>query len=199
MLGAIKYNLSHLLDFGGRDARQTFWYYVLFLVVLNILAGILVAIPAMVTAFGTAFEAAQAGLAPEDMQAQVTSQMAAAMGGTLWISLGINVATALLMLAAFVRRLHDSDKSEWWALLPLAGLAASTVASIRVMGAMQDIMRDMMIAGGDPVKVQAIVERQQEFAAYGLIGWIGPLVVIGFGILRSTEGPNRYGDEPVRY
>jgi hypothetical protein len=36
MLGAIKYNLSHLLDFSGRDARQTFWYYVLFLVMLDI-------------------------------------------------------------------------------------------------------------------------------------------------------------------
>jgi uncharacterized membrane protein YhaH (DUF805 family) len=34
MLASIKYNLSHLLDFSGRDARQTFWYYVLFLFIV---------------------------------------------------------------------------------------------------------------------------------------------------------------------
>lgn len=199
MLGAIKYNLTHLLDFGGRDARQTFWYYVLFLVVLNFAVGMIVSIPLMIGAVGTAIEAAQAGVDPQEAQALVTARMADAMGGTLWLSLVTNLAMALLVLAAFVRRLHDSDKSGWWALLPLAGLAVSTAVSIQVMGAMQEMMRDMMIVGGDPVKVQAIVERQQEFAAYGLIGWIAPAVVIGFGVLRSTEGPNRFGDEPVRF
>ena len=34
MLGAIKYNLANLTNFSGRDARQTFWYYVLFLVII---------------------------------------------------------------------------------------------------------------------------------------------------------------------
>jgi uncharacterized membrane protein YhaH (DUF805 family) len=199
MLGAIKYNLMHLLDFSGRDARQTFWYYVLFLVVLNFIIGLIVSIPLMVGAVGTAIEAAQAGVDPQAMQAQMMGQMAGALGGTLWVSLATNVATALLMLAAFVRRLHDSDKSGWWALLPLVGLAANTVVSIRIMDTMQEMMRDVMIVGGDPVKVQAIMERQQEFAAYGMIGWIAPLVVIGFGILRSTDGPNRFGDAPVRF
>jgi uncharacterized membrane protein YhaH (DUF805 family) len=199
MLGAIKYNLMHLLDFSGRDARQTFWYYVLFLVVLNFIIGLIVSIPLMVGAVGTAIEAAQAGVDPQAMQAQMMGQMAGALGGTLWVSLATNVATALLMLAAFVRRLHDSDKSGWWALLPLVGLAANTVVSIRIMDTMQEMMRDVMIVGGDPVKVQAIMERQQEFAAYGMIGWIAPLVVIGFGILRSTDGPNRFGDAPVQF
>ena len=30
MLAAIKHNLANLFNFTGRDARQTFWYYVLF-------------------------------------------------------------------------------------------------------------------------------------------------------------------------
>ena len=199
MLGAIKYNLTHLLDFGGRDARQTFWYYVLFLVVLNFVIGLVVAIPIMVGVMGTAFEAAQAGIDPEDLQVQMAAQMQGALGGTLWISLATNAATALLMLAAFVRRLHDSGKSGWWAAVPLAAQAVSTLVSFRMMDATQALMRDAMVMGGDPVKLQAIMDRQSEFAAYGLLGWIGPLVVIGFGILGSTEGPNKYGDAPVRF
>ena len=98
-----------------------------------------------------------------------------------------------------MRRLHDSDKSGWWALLPLASQAASAAVSIRVMGAMQQMMQEAMAAGSDGGPMQSVLDRQQEFAAYGLIGWIAPLVVIGFGILRSTDGPNRYGAEPVRF
>lgn len=199
MLGAIKYNLTHLLDFGGRDARQTFWYYVLFLVVLNFVIGLLVAIPIMAGVMGTVFEAAQAGVDPKDLEVQMAAQMQGAMGGTLWISLATNAATALLMLAAFVRRLHDSGKSGWWAAVPLAAQAVSTLVSFRMMDTTQALMRDAMVVGGDPVKLQAIMDRQSEFAVYGLLGWIGPLVVIGFGILRSTEGPNKYGAEPVRF
>ena len=199
MLGAIKYNLTHLLDFRGRDARQTFWYYVLFLVVLNFAIGMAVSIPMMFGAIGTAIEAAQAGVGEQEMQAQMMAQMQGAVGGTVWVSLATSIAMALLMLAAFVRRLHDSDKTGWWALVPLGAQAASTVVSIRMMDAMQALMRDAAVMGGDPVKVQAIMERQQEFAGYGLIGWIGPLVVIGFGILKSTDGPNRFGEEPVRF
>ena len=58
MLGAIKYNLKHLLDFSGRDARQTFWYYILFLVVLQFLVGMIAIIPSMVTIMGDTFTAA---------------------------------------------------------------------------------------------------------------------------------------------
>lgn len=199
MLGAIKYNLAHLLDFTGRDARQTFWYYVLFLVILNFLVGMIVSIPILVDSIGMAMEAARSGANEQEVQAQMMAQMQGTLSGTVWISLLVNAATALLLLAAFVRRLHDSDKPGWWAAVPLAAQAASTLVSMRIMGEMQEMMQDSLIAGGDPAKVQAIMERQSEFAAYGLIGWIGPLVVIGFGILRSTDGPNRYGVEPVRF
>lgn len=199
MLGAIRYNLTHVLDFGGRDARPTFWYYVLFLVILNFVAGILISIPLMAGSMGTAIEAARSGAGEAEIQAQVMGQMSSAMGSTLWLSLATNAVTALLLLAAFVRRLHDSDKSGWWALLPLASQAASAAVSIRVMGTMQQMMQEAMAAGSDGGPMQSVLDRQQEFAAYGLIGWIAPLVVIGFGILRSTDGPNRYGAEPVRF
>ena len=40
MFEAIKYNLAHLADFTGREDRPTFWWYVLFLLVLDILLGL---------------------------------------------------------------------------------------------------------------------------------------------------------------
>ena len=85
MLGAIRYNLTHVLDFGGRDARPTFWYYVLFLVILNFVAGILISIPLMAGSMGTAIEAARSGAGEAEIQAQVMGQMSSAMGSTLWL------------------------------------------------------------------------------------------------------------------
>jgi uncharacterized membrane protein YhaH (DUF805 family) len=199
MLGAIKYNLTHLLDFSGRDARQTFWYYVAFLVVLNVVIGVVVYIPAMVSSIGTAMEAAQAGAGEQEVQARMMAQMQDTLGTTMWISIGISAAMPLLLIAAFVRRLHDADKPGWWALLPLAMQAASIAVSIRISGEMQAMMREALAVGNDPAKLQSVMAHQSEYAAYGLIGWIGILIVVGFGVLRSTDGPNRYGAEPVRF
>jgi uncharacterized membrane protein YhaH (DUF805 family) len=195
MLGAIKYNLSHLLDFTGRDARQTFWYYVLFLVVINFAIGMVVAIPMTVGAIGTAVDAARSGASEEAMQAQMMSQMSGTMGGMVWVSLVTSALMGLLLLASFVRRLHDSDKSGWWAALALAGHAAGMLVSLRMMDVMQDMLATPIEAGN----MQAMIERQQEVSAYGLAGWIGPIVVIVFGVMKSTDGPNRFGDHPVRF
>ena len=36
MLPAVKYSIANVTNFAGRDARQTFWYYVLFLFLVQI-------------------------------------------------------------------------------------------------------------------------------------------------------------------
>ncbi|MBD3814359.1 MAG: DUF805 domain-containing protein, partial [Betaproteobacteria bacterium] len=65
MLGSIKYNLANLANFNGRDARQTFWYYVLFLVVIQFGAGIIAAIPMYSQIFSSAFNGAQSGMSEQ--------------------------------------------------------------------------------------------------------------------------------------
>src|SRR6478735_10877373 len=188
MLGAIKYNLTHLLDVGGRDARQTFWYYVLFLVLLNYAIGLLAVIPVIVGVMSAATEAASNGA--NGQQALIAGPMGVAMGGMLWVSIGSAVLMALALVAAFVRRLHDSNRSGWWVLLPLEAQALSIAFSIRMMGAVQDVMHNAMNLGADPSGMQGMMERQREFTLYGLPGWIGPIVVIAFGVIKSTDGPN---------
>ena len=40
---------------------------------------------------------------------------------------------------------------------------------------------------------------QAEMGLPGMVGYIGYLVVIIFGVLKSEDGPNQYGEEPVRF
>jgi uncharacterized membrane protein YhaH (DUF805 family) len=199
MGGSIKYNLSHLLDFSGRDARQTFWYYVLFLVLVEYAIAMAAAIPMMAGAMSTAFEAARSGASEQDLQATMTGQMTGMMGGILWVSIATRTLMTLLLLAAFVRRLHDSNKSGWWAALAVAGQLFGIFVAIQTMSIMPQLFQDAMSAQGDPLKLQGLMRHRSEFAGYGLIGWIATLVVIGFGVLKSTDGPNRYGEAPVRF
>jgi uncharacterized membrane protein YhaH (DUF805 family) len=195
MLGAIKYNLTHLLDFNGRDARQTFWYYVLFLIVLQFAVSMIMTIPVMAGLFTTIVQQAKSGAPEEAIQAQVQALMGGMMSEMMWVSITLGVLLVVLLLAAFVRRLHDSGKSGWWATLAVAGQAAGIFASIKVAGMMRELMPMMT----DPANLEEILAQQRDLNVYSLAGWIGPIVVIGFGILKSTDGPNRYGDEPVRF
>ena len=195
MLGAIKYNLSNLANFTGRDARQTFWYYVLFLVVLQVAVSMASTIPMMIDSMGQAFEAARAGVSPEQMNAQMMAGMGGYMQTTIWLGMVMGLAMALLLVAAFVRRLHDSDHSGWWAALPFV----TQLISIGVSYSMADDMIAAMSMASDTAKFEAAMAQQQAITAYGMIGWIGPIVIIVFGIMKSTDGPNRFGDAPVRF
>jgi len=196
MFGSIKYNLSHLIDFAGRDARQTFWYYILFLVVIEFGVSIAMSVPLMVGIFSQAIEAAKAGITD---QTEIQNMMAAQMGGwlqhTVWVSMVLGLAMILLFVAAFVRRLHDSDKSGWWAALPIATKLFSMAMTFSVMDRMQEMIATAMQhpeAGG-------MLQYQREMAPYSLLSWTGYIVVIVFGIMKSTDGPNRYGAAPVRF
>jgi uncharacterized membrane protein YhaH (DUF805 family) len=194
MLDAIKYNLTHVADFRGRDARQTFWYYVLFLFIIQVVAGMAMAIPMIVSIFRGIIAASQAGVTD---QQQVAAMMTAQVGGftqnMLPFSLGLSLVLMLLFVAALVRRLHDSGKPGWWALLPVATQVFSMGLTYSTIGKLQAVMSDTMT---DP---QAAMHYQREVAPYSLISWVGYIAVIVFGIMKSTEGPNRYGEAPVEF
>jgi uncharacterized membrane protein YhaH (DUF805 family) len=93
--------LSNYATFSGRAARSEFWWFVLFNVLLSIIANVLDR-----TLFGV-----------HDMH------MAAADGGMSFnyqpSLVGSVVSLALLLpnLAVAARRLHDIDKSGWWMLI----------------------------------------------------------------------------------
>lgn len=191
MLASIKYNLANLTNFNGRDARQTFWYYVLFLVVLQFAVGIVMAIPLYIDMFGQAFEAAQRGVGQEEMQAAMFSNMAGQMKNQMLVSSVVSIIVVLLLLASFVRRLHDSGKPGWWAAVPAATYTFAAIYNFVAIDKMIAMMEKGMVSG-DPSANLAI-------SGWSSVSWLGILVVIVFGVMKSDDGPNKYGDAPVRF
>ena len=190
MFEAIKYNFANLLNFRGRENRPTFWWYVLFLVILDFVLGLAISGPMVVGTVSTAINAAQGGASPEAMQAQIANQVGAQMGSMIWVGGAVKLAIAALALAAFVRRVHDSDNSGWWAAVPLVVQVASFAFAVSMMGR----IKDLVVAAASSTNLEMVAHQQAVMARYGMIGWISPLVIVVFGLLASTEGPNRYGN-----
>ncbi len=186
MFGSIKYNLTHLFDFRGRDARQTFWYYVLFLIVLYVLASIVAFAPVFAAAIQQAMKATQAGVPQDQLSAQITQGMAPGLASIAWFSVAVSLLFTLLMLAAFVRRLHDSGNPGWWAGLVLLLKLATVAIAVRGIAHIAETVQ-AAAASGQPAANPLLT----------LLGWVGPVIVIVFGVFGSTDGPNRYSDAPV--
>ena len=191
MIEAIKYNLSHLTDVSGRDARSTFWWYVLFLVIAQFLIGFLAMIPLMVSGVGSAFDAVQSGSDPDQMQAEMFAGMADAMGTQIYVSAVISVLVMLMLFASFVRRLHDGGFTGYLAIIPFALQLLAISGSI----AMVDNMKELFKAASDPAQMQQM-QAELTFTWPNIAGWIAFLLVIGFGVMKSQDGANRYGEQP---
>ena len=192
MIEAIAYNFRNLANFEGRDNRPTFWWYVLFLVVIQFLLGMVMVIPMMIDMFGSAFDAAQSGVDPDQMQSQMMGGMVDSMRDQMWFGMITGVLTAALLLASFTRRLHDSGKPGWIALLVLALYLGSTVLNIVNMESIMAAMEESMLTTDPNVAIAS----QQQAMGYGLLAWVAYLVIIVFGVFDSENGPNQYGEEP---
>ena len=191
MLEAIKYNLTRLADFTGREDRPTFWWYVLFLVIVDIVLGLIVSGSLAAGSISIAYHAAQSGASQEALQGQMMQQMGAHLGTVMWVSGGIKLLITALSVAAFVRRLHDSNNSGWWATLAVGAQVAALAIALSMVGQIESMMASM--ASGD---LTPAIEAQARMSRLGLLGWIAPIVVLVFGVMKSTPGPNRYGEAP---
>ena len=198
MIGAIKYNFRHLADFSGRQARQPFWFWVLFLVILQFVVGLLSAIPMYIALFQQGFDTARnAGsedAVRETMMTGMGEAMSANLGTQVWIGAILALVTAALFLAAFVRRLHDGGFSGLIAAIPLATQIFAAFYAVATM----DAMLEATLASLEPGQAANAYALQQEAAPYGWVGYIGYLVVIVFGVWPTKRGANRYGEEPHR-
>lgn len=194
MLEAIKYNLSNLTNFNGRDARQTFWFYVLFLVIVQYALGLLVSAPMMGSAVQGVMTGVREGLSEAEMQARMMERMVGPMRTAMLFSAGLTLACALLLAASFVRRLHDSNRPGWIAAIPLICMLAAESASIANIDNVVDAMAQS--GNGNPV---AVFQAQGSLIYLTMLSWAGMLIVIVFGAWPSTDGANRYGDEPVSF
>jgi uncharacterized membrane protein YhaH (DUF805 family) len=198
MLNAIRYNLTHLVDFKGRDARQTFWYYVLFLVVIQFVVGIIAAIPMYISMFTQAFEAASQGIDQSAVSNMMVDEMIGLMQTQMMISVVIGVVMCGLFAASFVRRLHDAGFTGWIAAGTLAIYIASLIHTITIFDRLEEVMRQS-IPGPDGAPAMDPFAMQAEMGVMGLLGWVPLIIVIIFGVMKSNDGPNKYGDSPVSF
>jgi uncharacterized membrane protein YhaH (DUF805 family) len=97
---------------------------------------------------------------------------------TIWLDLCLRLLFFVPMMALFVRRLHDQDRSGWWGmLLPLAFLLT--------------VPQTLAASTGD---VQTIIAQKRSAPALLLDAvWLAVLV---FSFWPGTNGPNRFGPDP---
>ncbi|HVR91887.1 MAG TPA: DUF805 domain-containing protein [Novosphingobium sp.] len=194
MLGAIKYGLRNLLNFTGRDARQTFWYFVLAVYIVFTVLSMVTMVPLMMQIFAQAFAAAQSGASEVETDAAIMGQMGGMFNSIGWMGIVTGVGMMLLLAASFVRRLHDSDLSGWWAAIPGAIYAYSLSQMPAQMEAMSAVLADP--GAGTPQNPFTMMQAQGSMA---FLGWLPMLIVIVLGVRKSSPASNRYGTEPVSF
>ena len=147
--------LQKYVDFTGRAPRAEYWWYVLAIIVLSIVARIIDNILGMnvVGTYGPL---------------------------SLIVMLGLLVPN----LAVSVRRLHDTNRSGWWILLPIIPYCAAFLfGGAAMMGAASGSSAGMMAGAGLA-------------GIFLLIGFVCAIVLLVFMCLPSTPGENRYGRNP---
>jgi uncharacterized membrane protein YhaH (DUF805 family) len=151
--------LQKYADFTGRAARPELWWYVLALVVAFIVLHIIESIVGL-------------------------KGMVFGLYGPL--SLLLWLATIVPSIAVGVRRLHDTNRSGWWLLLPIVPYVLGMVlGGAAIMGGAAAGSGVGMMAGAGIA------------AIFMFIAFIADLMLIYFYVLPGTPGENRFGPQPV--
>ena len=101
---AVKSFWSNYTNFSGRARRSEYWFIQLFLLLTNLAAA-----------------AIDLALMNGDVD-RLIANGGGGIVGLIWI-----VATIVPALAALIRRLHDTSRSGWWALMVLVPIAGAIV------------------------------------------------------------------------
>jgi len=129
-------HFTRVFDFKGREDRASFWPYAAVAFVITTLAGMSIFVPMM----SRTMHEMQHFAAEHPDQATVINgpgQYSISVRGNhpaftsersmaLFLGVGFGVAI-LLYAAAVVRRLHDREKSGYWALMPIPFIVYSSV------------------------------------------------------------------------
>ena len=143
-------------DFTGRAPRAEFWWYFLAVIIASIVARIIDNILGM-----------------------------SLMGPYGPLSLILMLGLLVPNIAVGVRRLHDTDRSGWWILLPVVPYCLAFVLG----GA-------AMMGGAATGSAMGMGAGMGIAAIFLLIGAACALLLLVFYCLPGTPGDNRYGPNP---
>lgn len=198
MLKAIKHGLGNLANVRGRDARQAFWYYVLFIYIVTLALSMAVSVPLTIQAVMTGVQQgiASARYDPATAQAMteaaILDSMSGLMAATVWVGFASGLILLLGLAASLVRRLHDSGLSGYWAAIPGVLQAVNLAVIPSQFAKMDEMMTNAMT--GNPFAGFGMYQGALGLGA--VAGWGAIIAVIVMGVRKSTEGPNRYGEAP---
>ncbi|AVO37424.1 DUF805 domain-containing protein [Pukyongiella litopenaei] len=169
---AIRTCLGKYLTFSGRASRPEYWWFFLFVLLSNVVAGLV-----DMAMFG------QAGVTEADGSASVTAYARQPVQGL------VGLALFLPHLAAAFRRMHDTGRSGWYALLPtLLGLGALVVLVFGIGAAshFHGGTMDRLLTGATLLILLPTL----------LVLLISPLLVLWWLTRPSQPGANQYGPNP---
>ncbi|HEY6047544.1 MAG TPA: DUF805 domain-containing protein [Sphingomicrobium sp.] len=151
--------LEKYADFTGRASRPELWWYVLAVVVAFILVRIIESILGI-------------------------GHMIFYSYGPLTILLWL--ATIVPSIAVGVRRLHDTNRSGWWILLPIVPYCLALVLGGAAM------MGGAAAGGGVGMMAGAGIA-----GIFMLLAFAADILIIVFYCLPGTPGDNKYGPPPL--
>lgn len=108
---AIKQGFSKYVTFSGRARRSEYWYWTLFCFIVSLAVG-------------------GVGGVAEGLSSSASNSPFAN-----WVSNLVNIVLVLPSLAVAVRRLHDTNRSGWWLLLPVSLTLVSIALYFMAFGA----------------------------------------------------------------
>jgi uncharacterized membrane protein YhaH (DUF805 family) len=146
-------------NFNGRAGRQEFWMFYLFNFIFGIVAMVADNILGTVFTFGEGYYEVRAGSG--------------------WITLLYTIALFIPILAATVRRLHDTNRSGFWLLYPL-------LAYIPIL------LSGFSLYLGIGLELGIFIMGISFLALFGLT-----ITLFVFTVLDSTPGTNNYGPSPT--
>jgi uncharacterized membrane protein YhaH (DUF805 family) len=178
-----------LFEFSGREDRSSFWPYAAAVFGISMVLSMLAIVPLMFATMRSMQEYAEAHpenvtvtQGPGHYSMQVHGgDFAPDFGPMFWMMGLVFLAAVVLYAAAVVRRLHDTGRSGWWGLMPLPFIAFSMIAMPQIFASAG--------TGSEP-------DLSLFFAVFfsNMLYIVTLIILVVLLAIKSTEGPNRFGD-----
>lgn len=200
---AIYHNIRNMFRFAGRDPRSAFWWYVLFCFLGSIAANTIDGILWLFRAEALLERLEQ----PEDLFQMIAGNplvyFTFAPVSFVWM-----LANLVPLFSCGIRRRHDCDKSGIvFAMICLIGAAASAAGLVyffRFFTIFTDFIlvsaQNPNLAGSpfdDPETFAAVTRFMGAVSVLSLLHFAAGIAILIMMVLKGTEGPNRYGEDPL--
>jgi uncharacterized membrane protein YhaH (DUF805 family) len=165
--------LKRYAQFSGRSCRKEYWMFVLFSFLVSIVLSL------VDSALGLGGHANSFSTSGNGAFAAGANSSGGILSG-IW-----SLAIFIPSLAVGIRRLHDLDRSGWWYVAPLVVIIVGVVLlAIGTMG---------LTAGAGGGGIGAAVIGGLLLLGGGIVG----IVLFVWFCTRGTDGPNRFGPDPL--